>query len=438
MASSSSISNPRQFCDDINNEEIKLFPNSRDKDALFGAINQLAESRGEIADYSRENPGFKEKLENVIYNSYRVFLWAEAMKCMKATTRGGREKAVFLRLQKRAVPEQAQEDAKRDANFLADDSPDGELKALESQKAAQPTNREISKLMYQLYGSKETRRQSLPAVALGRSIAKHVKEKLTADIHFFKGFLQAIGLHLAQNKLAEDAAAELLASEPTKLQRKRGQKQEDLQQPVVAEAEAATVQEQHEEPVSAECSNAEQINNPLERLRERKTRFKFAPRVRRWEETTDIDSIRRKFTEKGDYYADLTDDEIRSQRAYHLCVGVDVIFSNSRDREIYTFSTPTGLGMMVRFTQNEEHIFGTLYFGIDHNLIYHRHFVPLKNQDTAAEIINQRHPKLPSDRVVDDGWYTKTRFIFHKEEGECIRVEYPFEDFEIMVFPVLQ
>ncbi len=127
------------------------------------------------------------------------------------------------------------------------------------------------------------------------------------------------------------------------------------------------------------------------------------PRVRRWR-IEDPEQIRY-FTDKSKKgetimrYRLLSPAQILFQRAMHYLPGTERVWKSLTHREIYTFPTDRGAGMVARLSYNQKVKNGILYFGGNEKYdIFHRYFEEMtftdrKNNvflDSAIELMEEK------------------------------------------------
>lgn len=115
------------------------------------------------------------------------------------------------------------------------------------------------------------------------------------------------------------------------------------------------------------------------------------PRVRRWK-TEDLEQIRQ-FTDKSKMgetmvpYQHLSDAEILLQRARHYLPGTERLWKSSVYREIYTFPTDRGAGVVAQLSYQQSSWNGILYFGgTEKYKLFHRYFEEVALADRKRNI----------------------------------------------------
>ncbi len=394
------------------------------EDRMFNIMSLLSDNNSIVKQYIKEHECFKEKLKNFFYHS----------QVNRLILRNPLDPSLLPAL-------------KRDAEFFSSiniryilsDSPDKEQESLKAQQ--EYVQSALSNAQITQISKKGRDRSTAERLSLVAQIRKKRDTYLEDSTVYLKGFQQmvdAIAREIERREKADRLADELIAENASKSKNKKSRK--------IAQPKRAHQIEQQK----AEQSQPKQEADPVviketsphpesfdAKLKARKPPFTFAPRVRRWQKAT-ADIIRTFIDSSKRHYAKIEDDtEVLRHRLYHNTEGLEYIFCDESERKKYTFSTPTGLGMMVSLKQGEEVSYGIIYFGIDtKKVIYHRQFVPLKQKYTAEYVMDQSHMKLPGDSASkNENWRSDMGFTFYLENENIIRIEYD-EGFEISVFHI--
>jgi hypothetical protein len=172
----------------------------------------------------------------------------------------------------------------------------------------------------------------------------------------------------------------------------------------------------------------------------RKNLYTLASRVSRWEKAT-VKEIR-SFKDQGgmvQHYASLTDEEICLQRLYHLLTGIELILSDPKDKNIYSFPTNTGRGLIACLTFEGVKTHGCIYLGInkkdqEKEEVYHKYFEKSSFQDRNL-ILYDRLPKVQESE--DEGvWEPTVPYEFSVSESGVILINYPKDKCSVEIMPI--
>lgn len=166
--------------------------------------------------------------------------------------------------------------------------------------------------------------------------------------------------------------------------------------------------------------------------------------TKRWS-TRDLNLIR-DFKDKDMHnremqrYKTLTDEEIEKQRARHYLPGTELIISDSNDRNIYSFPTKHGVGMMAELHIGNDFYYGVLYMGIGKdNVIYHKYFEDLdQNQLTGGTFNDGENITATEKSEEENEWVVNSKFKlkFEVSEQGILTIKYPDEKHFIQIHPV--
>lgn len=168
-------------------------------------------------------------------------------------------------------------------------------------------------------------------------------------------------------------------------------------------------------------------------LLHRRPCFKLHKRVNQRWATKNLDELRR----IGPSYAALDDETLSLERAKHFCPGLEKLIARKEERDIYTFPTDRGLGMLCEMEYRGARIRGIIYYGIDSDTqtIFHRYLVPnLLDFGKMNDIFHD--PVKPEATESEGQWKLVGGHTFQFSEKGVVSLTYENEDHSLRVFPL--
>lgn len=318
--------------------------------------------------------------------------------------------------------------------------------------------------------SKQVERKVNRAVGITQKAISDLEKELTIGIDQISSSLAEAKKHqchpkdLAQISSKEaDRIADQLIEEELQQKAKKSQKRKrrvkqvsspkattslskDKQkvQDIEPQSSKAASQNLSDEPLSLE-SKETRCATFLQKLHHPSMRCVELPRVRRWV-TEDPEQIRH-FTDKSaigetiTHYEHLSVAEVLFQRAMHYLPGTERLWKSRVHREIYTFPTDRGAGVVAQLSYNRQECNGILYFGCDEKYrLFHRYFeevefTNLKNNiflDTKSEAMRE---KLDLKQTSSQDWMSTEDFQVTMLENGALKFSYSDNHF-ITVYPL--
>lgn len=166
-------------------------------------------------------------------------------------------------------------------------------------------------------------------------------------------------------------------------------------------------------------------------------------RITRWK-TKDLRQIRHFVDcnpngQKILHYQDFTDAEIIEQRMKHFLPGTERLLKDSTYRNIYTFPTDRGVGLVAQLVFNHLPRNGILYLGVDDNsFVFHKYFEDVDFQDSQKNVFQDAVQVLNENEETDKQGNWITQHDFRLDISKTGILEFTYTDYTLHVYPIRQ
>lgn len=172
-------------------------------------------------------------------------------------------------------------------------------------------------------------------------------------------------------------------------------------------------------------------------LSRQKPPFDMDDRVtKRWI-TKDLNQLR----QLGPTYACLDDEDLALERSKHYWPGLEKLITRKEDRDIYTFPTDRGLGVVCEMTHEGKKQRGIIYYGIGIDektgiqTIFHRWFVPRNlTSSRMQELFNDPSPQVTPES--GGKWTSVGSHTFQYSDKGVVTLTYDDEPHSLRIMPL--
>lgn len=134
-------------------------------------------------------------------------------------------------------------------------------------------------------------------------------------------------------------------------------------------------------------------------------------------------------------YENLSPEQLMEKRARHYLPETEKLLI-APYKEIYSFKTDRGYGMVAEFTYNGEKHAGILYIGCDSNkCIFHRYFEGINFENSSSDLFAETYEEAHKETKAKSMLISDDAKVQIKEKNGVITFKYP-ENYKIKIFPL--
>lgn len=177
------------------------------------------------------------------------------------------------------------------------------------------------------------------------------------------------------------------------------------------------------------------------KLYKMKAQYHEHPRIQRWR-TANLAQIRefKDMDAEGQslmHYKNLSDDELKQQRAKHYLPGTERLIMDTGFRKQYAFPTNRGYGMLARFSFNGSTVNGILYLGInDQATLFHKYFEEVEFSSSQKNLLkDDEKSSLAETGINTTDWQSDHNFDVQVMENDVFKFSYA-DGHSICIYPL--